>query len=177
MIIEHFPRYYDESKIAKELTHPIDLENERLIQAVKTTKNEFVVNTAIYTLSKYEEEYGLPVNPNVTIEERRSRITARMRSTGTTTKELIKTIVDSWTNGDVNIIEDSANYKITIEFNSVLGIPPNIDDVKLAIREVLPAHLDVEYKFKYNTWAEIGTKLWADLEPYKWIEILEKGVI
>lgn len=177
MLIEHTPRYYRNSTIANDILHPIDLENERLILAVDTTKKEFVVDTAVHTLSQYELEYGLPINPNVSIEERQSRIKARMRSTGTTTKELIKSIVDSWTNGNVDIIEDYANYRITIEFNSVIGIPLNIQDVKNAINEIIPAHLEVLYKFKYNTWQEVSVKTWGELEAYTWQEVLEKGVI
>lgn len=150
-LIEHLPFYYKESSIVKDLFKPIDLENERLIATVETTKNEFVVNTAVYTLSKYEEEYGLPINPNVSIEERRSRIIARMRSTGTTTKELVKTIAMSWSNGEVDVIEYSSQYKIEIQFVGTIGIPANIDYLKQSIYEIIPVHLEVEYTFKYNT--------------------------
>lgn len=177
MIIEHTPRYYKNSKIANEILHSIDVENERLILAVEKTKEEFIVDTAEFTLSKYEEEFNLPIAPSISLEERRSRIKAKMRSTGTTTKALFKSIVDSWTNGDVDIIEDYANYKITIEFNSTIGIPLNIQDVKNAINEVKPAHLVIEYKFKYNTWQDVSIKTWGELEAYTWQEVLEKGVI
>lgn len=151
-LIEHFPRYYKESEIAKELTYPIDLENLRLSVAVEQTKKEFVVDTAIETLPKFEEEFGLPINPTgVTLEERRSRIKAKMRTAGTTTKELVKTVVSSWAYGNVEVIEDSSNYSIKIEFVDEEAIPPNLQYIKQIISEIIPAHLGVEYIFKYNT--------------------------
>lgn len=53
---------------------------------------------------------------------------------------------------------------------SVKSLPTRLDDVKDSINVVNPAHLGIEYQFKYNTWGE----LYGDsnnTNPYKWGEL------
>ena len=39
-----------------------------------------------------------------------------------------------------------------ITFNDVMGIPPNLRDFEDAITEVMPAHLLVNFIYRYLTW-------------------------
>lgn len=177
-ISQHMPRYYVNSKVVADTTTPIDLENTNFLDKIQEMIDQFIVSTATTTLNRYEEQYGLEVNPQgITTEERRSRIKAKMRSVGAVNAEMIQNVVSAWTNADVEIIEDFANYKITIKFVNVIGIPTKIDDVYKAIDEIIPAHIKVEYEFKYVRWVELENKKWIDLEPYTWQEVLEGGAI
>lgn len=177
-LIYHMPTYYKNANVVKDMTKPIDDENISIENLIAEYVNQFIVNTATFALGRYEEQYGLPINPSgLSYAERRSRIKAKMRTYGVVTKETLQNIVNSWTNADIEIIEDYANYKVVIKFVSIVGVPENMEDVYSAIREVLPAHLNVEYQFKYNKWSDVESKTWGQLEQYTWQEVLEKGVI
>lgn len=164
-IIENLPLYYKISDYVKNVSNAYDIEVNLFDNKRKEMKNQFIVDTATTSLIKYEEEYGLDINPlGISIEERRSRIKAKMRSVGTINKETIKSIVDSWTNGNVDIIEDFNNYTFTVKFNAFGGVPTNIEDVKKAIEEVKPAHLIVLFTFLYLWWDkyESYNKTWDE---------------
>lgn len=176
-LFEHLPRYYKDSVYLKDISGAIDKEDQRFLNSISELKLQFIVNTSTYALEKYEEEYNLPINPGgLTIEGRRSRIMAKMRSAGTVTKQLIKTVVESWSGGEVEIIEDFNNYTFEIKFVSDIGIPSNIEDVYKSIEEIKPAHLGVTYTFKYNIWNTLKPKTWDYIKTKTWSQVLEGAI-
>lgn len=158
---ENMPSDYLTSKIVNDVTYPLDLENDFLVDKIISMIKEFNVSTATTTLHRYEEQYALPQNPSITIEERRSRVKAKMRSNGVINKKTLQKIVNAWSNADVEVIEDFNNYTVTIEFVSVVGIPSRIEDVYAAVKEVIPAHLNVIYKFRFNTVKDLRETAWT----------------
>ncbi len=44
---------------------------------------------------------------------------------------------------------------VRVRFPEVAGIPEGFEQMKAIIEEILPCHLDIEYKFWYNTWAMV----------------------
>jgi hypothetical protein len=109
----------------------------------------------------------------LSFEQRRSNIKSRMRGIGTTTADQIKEIVKSYTNGDVDVIEDSVNYTVTIKFVNVVGVPPNLDDAKVAIQEVIPAHLNVVFTNEYSLWNDVNVTTWGHMNTnsYAWDDV------
>lgn len=55
---------------------------------------------------------------------------------------------------------------VRVTFPGVAGIPPNFEERKTIIEEILPAHVAIEYWFWYLTWTELETKFscWQDIE-------------
>ena len=155
-LFEHMPRYYQNSTNIKNITEPMNIENETQETLIAAIVNQFVVNTATYALVRYEEQYGLPINPTISLDERRSRIKAKMRSIGVVNTEMLQNIVDAWTNSYIEVIEDYANFTITIKFVSSIGIPANMQDVYDAINAIKPAHLIFLYEFKYRRNEELA---------------------
>ena len=154
-LIEHMPRHYINATSIKDITSPIDLENEYQGNLVLEITNQFIVKTATYTLDRYEQQYGLAINPNISIEERRSRIKAKMRSIGAVTESMLRNLISAWTNASVDIIVDYVNFTVTIKFTSGIGIPTAIQDVFNALNAVLPAHLILIFVFKYRRYEEL----------------------
>lgn len=76
---------------------------------------------------------------------------AKIRGAGTTTVAMIKNTSEAYVNGGVNVIEQNAQHKFVVMMASIIGIPPNIEDLRNTIKEIKPAHLDFEIVFKYNT--------------------------
>lgn len=67
---------------------------------------------------------------------------------------MIQDVASSYSNGEVDVIEDNANYRFIIKFVGVKGIPANMADLTLTIEEIKPAHLAFEFEFTYLTWNE-----------------------
>lgn len=158
-LVEHMPSYYRHSKYVTDATKGADTEILFLHAQSDLMQQQFIVDTATeLTLSRYEEEYSLPVNPqDVTISARRSRIKAKMRTAGVVTKELMRTVIASWANNDVEIVENYADYSFTVKFVNQLGQPPHVEDLYAAVNEIIPAHLGISYVFIYRTHAELGS--------------------
>lgn len=137
-------------------------------------------------LAKWERLLGLPVgmagavtwdeNDNRLIQDmegkswdelefdysvRRSAVMARLRGFGRVTKQTIIDMAAQYTGGSINVIEHFGEHRITIEFTDVRGKPQGLDDLKKVIREALPAHIVIDYKFKYQTWAELNARNWT----------------
>lgn len=119
-----------------------------------------------YTWSQFQL-----VTNELSFDQRRSAIKSRMRGIGTTTAELIKDIVKAYTNGSVDVIEDNTNYTVTIKFTDVVGVPPNLDDAKEAVQEVVPAHLNVIFTNEFSLWNDVKITTWNNLHNYVWDDV------
>ena len=111
---------------------------------------------ATWGISRLERIYGIQTDEGATLEKRRSALIAKMRGAGTSTREHIEGIANSYTGGAVELTEDIANYKVTIEFTDDRGIPTYLDELKAAMREAVPAHLLIEYILLWTTWGDLA---------------------
>lgn len=160
-MMRYLPRYYDSSRVVRALNQGRGEEIDKLRQSLNETLDQFFVNTATWGLDTWEEELGLPVTPAQPEPERRDKIRSRLRGYGTCTIKLVKQVAESYDNGSVDVIEDQAGYIVIIKFVDTQGVPPNIDDLKAAVRAVVPAHLDLQYEYAYFIWDELDAKNWT----------------
>ncbi|MCL6615562.1 MAG: YmfQ family protein, partial [Anoxybacillus ayderensis] len=72
-----------------------------------------------------------------------------LRGIGTVTVALIKNVAESWYNGEVEVTEQPSLYTVKIKFVSKLGVPSNLADIQNALREIIPAHLAINFEFSY----------------------------
>ncbi|MNH83620.1 hypothetical protein D3C87_451820 [compost metagenome] len=163
---DYLPKYYSDSRI---VNHLLQRESAELIhyhEQVQDVLNQFFVDTATWGLAKWEEICGIPVQENKPADQRRSLIKSKLRGSGTVTVDVIKNVVDSFQNGEVDVKENFADYEVVVTFMGRRGIPPNLDDVKAAVREIVPAHLNVNYQFTYLRWEELDKAelTWDELE-------------
>lgn len=63
---------------------------------------------------------------------------------------------------------------IRVIFPNVIGIPDGFEQIRDIILDIIPCHLDVEFYFRYLTWAECEAHqyTWAIVEDraYNWLE-------
>lgn len=137
---------------------------------------QFNLETATWSLDIWEKQYGIKTDITKDYDLRRSRIKSKMRGTGTTTVEMIKNVAESFVNGLVEIVEHNEQYKFDIKMMSVIGIPPNMEDLKDAIEELKPAHLAYEIILKYNTWSMASKFKWGDLANRTWGQVREEAL-
>ncbi|QEK13588.1 DUF2313 domain-containing protein [Crassaminicella thermophila] len=175
--MKYLPGYYKTSQVIANIT---DVENSEIQQfktSLDNTLNQFFVDLADTSLDRWEKELGIPVNSSKPDEYRRSVIKSKLRGQGTITVNLIKNVSESYSNGEVEVIEDNPNYSFTIKFVGTRGIPPNLDDLKSAIEEIKPAHLAVEYEFTYTVWSEVKNITWNDVKTGTWDDLKTRQII
>ncbi|PHV72191.1 hypothetical protein CS063_01580 [Sporanaerobium hydrogeniformans] len=155
-LMELLPEYYKGNTTMEELQKILSTKVNALATAKDTTIDQCFINTATELLSRYETIFGLSVDVSKSTTFRRERIKAKIAGTGTTTKQMIEDVAKSYSNGEVEVIEDNANYRFIIKFVGTIGIPENMGDLTLTIDEIKPAHLSYTFEYTYNTYNTAG---------------------
>ncbi len=150
-LIDLLPDYYAENITMEELQRILTNNINSLAKSFDKTIDECFVNTASALLSRYERIYGLKVDVSKSDEFRRERIKAKIRGIGTVTKQMIIDVARSYSNGEVAVIEDPANYSFKVKFVGTVGIPANMADLTLSINSIKPAHLIYTFEYIYRT--------------------------
>lgn len=117
-------------------------------------------------LALWESAYGIPTELSKDLSFRRSRLISKLRGQGVPTRALIESVAASFVNGEVSISEDAAAHTFAVTFVSIIGVPPNIDDLTAAINEVKPAHLTFGYVYRYRTHRELSAYTHEQLSAY-----------
>lgn len=160
-MLTYLPKYYESSRVIASVLQAEGAEFDKVRVALDSTLDQFFARTATWGLETWEKELGLSLAPGQPGSERRDRIVSRLRGTGTATIRVIKEVAESYDNGTIDVIEDHAEYAVTVRFVDTLGVPPNIDDLLNAVRAVLPAHLDLLYEFNYFLWGDLDAEQWT----------------
>ncbi|WP_252250385.1 YmfQ family protein [Clostridium sp. ZBS13] len=148
-----------------------------LLCYLKDLISQTFIETATWGLVYWENEYDIDTNLNSSYEERREIIKAKKTGNGTTTKEMIKNVAETFSGGEVKIIEDNKNYSFTVQFIGVKGIPKNMQGFKNMLEDIKPAHLSYNLKYTFTIWDfikeknikwnDINHKLWNELKVYE----------
>lgn len=180
-LLKYQPVFYKKSAFVKAINSVIETELNLLQEARKNMILEARASTAVKYLPIHEASVNLKPNLNLTIAQRQSRALARKRQMDTTTKERIKVIVESFVNGEVEVIEESAEYTVTIDFVSIMGQPDNMEGIIEQLDRLMPAHLLVNYKYKWRTWAALYESglTWKEIyeKGYTWRDLMEREVL
>ena len=167
------PWYYEISRVFHSYLQAVGVELDSFKQGVEEILDQFFVQTATWSLDRWEQELGLSSYAGKPDDQRRSRIISKIRGMGTITITLIKNVAESYVYGTVEVTEQPAAYSFTIKFLDPRGIPPNLADLQAAIEEIKPAHLAVQYEFTYTTHGQL--KAWGltygDLKALTYEEI------
>ena len=145
-------------------------EIDRISDSTDDAGNQLLVSTATYALARYEKDLGIPVNDSDAPDVRRKRILSKLQGIGTITLAEIQRIISMYIDGVVTVTENFSSYTVDIKFISHKGVPDNIDAIKNAIAEIIPAHIKVNYIYTYRTWDNVKTIVgtWNDVKEYTW---------
>ena len=124
-------------------------------------------------LELWETAYGIPVEVEKDVAFRRTRLISKLRGQGTPTVELIQAVAASFINGEVEVVEHNAQYYFIIKFVSLLGVPPNVEDLAAALKEIKPAHLDFIFEYVYRQWGAVKSYTWGALAGKTWSDLKE----
>jgi hypothetical protein len=165
-MVDSAPDYYQYSNtygeiqgaIAEDL-NGVDLNNEDI-------KKQLRILTATWGLKYWEFRLGIPINEADSYEVRRSRVLSKWRSPGNFSADLIRSVAEAFSGGEVEVRVDIPAYQVYIKFVGARGIPENLDDLKAQIENIIHAHLGTEYEFTYLRYSELdaANKTWSQID-------------
>jgi len=151
-LIDYVPPYYSELLESIEILSAENAEIAKLNADIDDLLAQFNVSTATWGLIEWERIAGITTDQEKTLGERRSVVIARLRGAGVVTKAHIKSVSEAFLGGEIEVSEKYAEYIITIKFINMYGVPSNLVDLTDILREIIPAHLGIEYEFKFVTY-------------------------
>lgn len=157
-MFDYMPKEYEDYRESRAIVQTEASEFEALNGQIAEVLAQFFIDTATWGLANWERVCGLPVDESKPVGQRRSVIKSKLRGIGTVTVDLIKNVAESWYGGDVEVMEQSALYKVTVKFVSSYGVPENLADVEKALRDIIPAHLDLAFEFRFVTYDTLKTQ-------------------
>nr|DAY21022.1 MAG TPA: tail protein [Caudoviricetes sp.] len=167
-LINYLPLFYRKIEQMKAIQSTLSTEVSKMKCIKKDVFMQGFVETATLGLKFFEEELGLDIEPNLSYEQRREVIKAKLRGTGTTTIKLIKNVSIAYSNGEVEVTEHNDEYYFDIKFIGTRGIPANLDGLKHILNEIKPAHLGIKYVFTFATWGEVKKRIWGEVKKLTW---------
>lgn len=140
-------------------------------------KNCIMSQTDENKIQEWEKWFELSDENSWSLQDRVDRLIYTFNSRGFFTPKFLKDQAMIFTNGEIDIIEDFPNYHFIIQFTSMIGTPPNIDNFKEMVNVNKPAHLTYDIKYRYRTWGELKPFTWETLKAYTWEETRSRAEI
>lgn len=139
--MDYLPEKYQASRETVAFQEAIQPEIGRIWQA----REDFLLqldprSASGWGLELWEAAFGLRPLASSSLDQRRSRVVARIRGVGTVTAEMLRSVVESFLVHDVDVTEHPRENRVDIEFQAD-GVSPDLDDMAAALLEILPAHL------------------------------------
>ncbi|WP_431090067.1 YmfQ family protein [Paenibacillus sp. 8b26] len=157
-LFSYLPAYYEISRVMQADMDAKGSELDALYFALDETLAQFFVRTSTWALDRWENELGIPADLKKPLEQRRSVVESKLRGSGKFSGRLVKNVAEAYDGGTVNVTFQHTEWGFTVKFIDTIGIPPNLEDLKAAIEEIKPAHLSVEYEFRYLLIRDIHEK-------------------
>lgn len=156
-LIDKLPSLYD-NDITKPIQASFNIETNILSEEVENALIEVLsVDDSVKYIDYWEKMLGI-TNINLDIQTRQENVKAKMRTRGTSTLSVIKNICEAYSNGQVAIIIDDANYSFKVKFVGSIGIPKALDEIQRVIDEIKPCHLAHNFEYVYNTYLMLNSK-------------------
>jgi hypothetical protein len=149
----YLPPFLSTTQLFTNIFNAQGLELDSIDVDIVDINTQFDVDTATWALDIYEKDLSIATDYTKSLDYRRSVIKSKWRGTGKLDANLIKNVCDAFTNGNVEVTFDGT---IHIRFTSVYGIPPNMDDLEIAVEQIKPAYLLLDYLFTYLIYSELA---------------------
>ena len=171
-MVKHLPLYERKSTIFRAVLNSEDKEFRNTEQQLEIVDRNLFVDTAIEALPIYERDLGIKQNSSLRYDQRREQITSRNRASfDQTTKATIKAVAAAYSNGEVEVNATDTPGVYEIRFVGTKGIPNNMSGLIQAIEIIVPAHLQFDYAYTFNTWGFVGNRTWNDVSKMTWDNI------
>ena len=190
-MLDYLPKYYEEIRESEAIISAEAKAQLQLMRDIDDVLAQMYVDTSTWGLSRWEALLGIKVGGDYSVwdaleasrkvfddveamawdsfedsftvdgADRRASIKSRIRGFGSVNTQLLRSVCESYVGGEVEVTETPSAHKVSIKFIDSRGIPSNINDLKAAITEIMPAHLVVEYTYRYLSWNEYDAFAWT----------------
>ena len=140
-VLDYITPIYAEAYAALWLMEVIGLQTDLFVKWVQECQDQILPQTATWLLPLWEEEYGLPVNNDASLQTRRSNILAKVRNRAPMNPARLEEMLKLATKiDDIKIVENTAKNTFTVEMEEA----PDKEMLKSmygVLDEKKPAHL------------------------------------
>ena len=158
MLLDLYPQFIRHSYTFQQLFKGEEAIINQYLDELEEMILQLSPQTATTEISRWENIFGVKSVEGATLQERREKVIAKIRGSRTTTVAVIKSVCEAFTNGRVDVTENTAPYTFEVKFTGTLGMPPNYYDLQAVIEEIKPAHLAVIYVILHITWNQVDAK-------------------
>lgn len=152
-MIDGLPPYYRKSQVVKDLYDAIQSALEKFEGDMDIKASNLFVLTASDP-SLHEKDVGLPNDSSIDTQTGRAKVLARLQGCELLTPVRLKTIIENF-GVSVDIVEHIGDYSFSVIFHQ-----PNVSEgiIRETIEELKPAHLAVDYMYRYYGTFEFGSE-------------------
>ncbi|GAA4828091.1 hypothetical protein GCM10023310_01010 [Paenibacillus vulneris] len=157
-LLGRLPKLYSDILESRAIAESEGVEFESIYNTGADIEDQRFVEKATWGISLWEKEFGIVPSLGQPYEQRRSVVRSKIRGTGLITVKLFQKVAQAYDKGEIEVTQKTNLYQIVVRFVSTIGVPPNIDNLKAALEDIKPAHLDIVYIFKYTLYNDIKSK-------------------
>lgn len=175
VMLGYLPSFYRDIKDIYSLIVSEANEFTRLYALLDELSSQFFVDTATYALDDWLQttESRLGVGNSTTQEAKRNAIKSKLNGLGTITSDTLETVVNDFYESELIELPDPG--VIRFKLLGIRGEPIDIIEIKNAVNDVIPAHLEPEYEYTFLPWSEVEQVNldWdgAEMFTYKELEV------
>lgn len=139
-IVPQLSPIYGDAYVALWLFNAIGREIDNMELRTQELSLQALPQTTTWGIPYWEEDYGIPSNENLSVEERRREVLSRIRTRAPMNPQWIKTVLETLTGTSVQIVENISKNRFELIFGDVLGNSIKVR-AKNKLEEIKPAHL------------------------------------
>lgn len=144
--LDYITPVYHQAKTALWIMEAMGVQGDLFVKWVNETIEQILPQTATWALDYWEEEYGLPVHPNISMEERRQKILLAVRTRAPMNpKRLEQILMFMFSLKKVSVLERTAKNTFCVELYGQI-LEEQWKNVYQTIEKYKPAHLILEAK-------------------------------
>lgn len=144
MLIKELEPHFQKSKIVQRFMAANEQQLTKLNNRLDHVQLQLDIDTVTSEIHRYEREFGIPVDPDKSLLERRAIVKAKDAGLGTSTKERIKSVCLAFVD-DVEVVERPKDMELDINIILNGELPYTLDSMYRAVEEIQPCHLEINY--------------------------------
>lgn len=144
-LFSYEPDTYKKSEVMKNILKPQEEQLEKAQERQDNVIADMYPSKTVHP-ELWENEYG--IKQSESLEQRRKNIISKMRGAGTSTKQMVKDIVESYTDGIVTPEEINDESLINIQIASASSDIQDMDNLEEWLNDMLPAHIGFQFIFR-----------------------------
>lgn len=157
-------RIYRKDNVTLDIINALKIKLTSVENKINDVYKQMFLDYSTWYLDLKEKEMSINKKPD-DIDKRRAYVKTRLLGTGTATKEMLESTVNSINGVEAEIILEGMIVVINflkVADNKYLGL------AKKSVENMIPYHLDLELRYDHVNWGEIKGVTWSRTLPYTW---------